>query len=189
MSVPLYLAFLVFVGVSRLFELRISKRNQRDMEQRGARKANDPVYPWMVILHGGTLGAAAVEVLLLHRPWPGWPGFAALAAWVLTNLLRVWVIRTLSIHWNTQVMNSAPIGVVSSGPYRWVRHPNYVAVFVEMLAIPAMHSAWWTLAVTAVAHTLVLRARVRSEEAVLMANPEYARVMGPKPRFLPRWGA
>jgi methyltransferase len=156
------------------------------MEQQGARRAHDPVYPWMVLLHGGTLCAAAAEVLLAPRVWPGVLGLLALAAWLGSNLLRVWVIRTLSVHWNTQVVNSAPIGVISSGPYRWVRHPNYVAVFIEMLAIPTIYGAWWTLLATTIAHILVLRLRVRSEEAVLLSNPEYLAAMGPKPRFLPR---
>ena len=185
MTVNVYLAFLSIIGLARLFELRLSHNNQRRMEQQGARRANDPVYPWMVALHVGTLLAAAAEVVFLQRPWIPWLGAAGVGIWLLTNVLRFWVIRTLAGHWNTQVVDSTRLGVISSGPYRWVRHPNYVAVFFEMIAIPLIHSAWFTLLVTTVAHVLVLRLRVRSEEKVLLADPGYREAMGGKPRFLP----
>ena len=71
------------------------------------------------------------------------------------------------------------------GPYRWVRHPNYTAVFVELLALPLIHMAWITAALGTVAHVFVLRARVASEDRVLLANPDYVARMGHKPRFLP----
>jgi methyltransferase len=183
-----YSIFLALVGAFRLLELRISKRNQREMEARGARKAKDPVYPWMVALHTGTLAACAGEVWALERLWPGAIGWSAVLIWALSNVLRVWVIRTLAVHWNTQVMASAPLGVISSGPYRWIRHPNYVAVFFEMIAIPAIHGAWLTMIVTTVCHVAVLAARIRAEDRVLLADPEYRAAMGNKPRFLPGWG-
>ncbi len=188
MSGAAYSIFLALVGAFRLLELRISKRNQREMEARGARKAKDPVYPWMVALHTGTLAACAREVWALERLWPGAIGWSAVLIWALSNVLRVWVIRTLAVHWNTQVMDSAPLGVISSGPYRWIRHPNYVAVFFEMIAIPAIHGAWLTMIVTTVCHVAVLAARIRAEDRVLLADPEYRAAMGNKPRFLPGWG-
>lgn len=187
MSVRLYLAFLALIAVSRLFELAISKRNQTRMLQGGARPARDPVYPWMVALHTATLLGAAAEVVWLDRPWIPALGWSCLSAWAAANVLRFWVIRTLAHHWNTQVVDSTSLGVISSGPYRWVRHPNYVAVFVEMIAIPALHGAWLTLLGATLGHLWVLTARIGSEEKVLLADPEYRRVMGPKPRFVPRF--
>jgi methyltransferase len=74
---------------------------------------------------------------------------------------------------------------VDSGPYRWVRHPNYTAVFVEMLALPLVHSAWITAAAGGLAHLFVLRARVAAEDRVLLASADYVARMGSKPRFLP----
>lgn len=184
-SVVWYLGFLAVVGVSRLLELRLSRRNQTRMLNAGAQRARDPVYPWMVALHTGTLVACALEVILLSRTAPLWLAVCCLAVWAASNLLRAWVIKTLAVHWNTEVVDSTSIGVVSSGPYSVVRHPNYVAVFLEMLAIAGMHGAWLTLAVSGAAHILVLHRRIESEETVLLRNPEYQRVMAGKPRFLP----
>lgn len=183
----LYAGFLAVVAVSRLAELVLSRRNQRRLAEAGARRKPDPVYPLMVALHSLTLVGAALEVFVFQRPLVVWLAASCFLVWLLANALRFWCIRTLGRHWNTQVVDSTSTGVISSGPYRWVRHPNYTAVFVEMLAIPLLHTAWITALVVAVAHSLVLRARVRSEESVLSASEEWRRAMAHKPRFIPRF--
>jgi len=75
-----------------------------------------------------------------------------LALFVAANIVRWWVIRTLGEHWNVQVMDSTKLGVITTGPFRYVRHPNYAAVFVEMIALPLIHTAWMTALVGAIAH-------------------------------------
>ena len=100
--------------------------------------------------------------------------------------VRWWVIRTLGSHWNVQVMDSAGLGVVSSGPFRAVRHPNYAAVFVEVAALPLVHTAWITCLAGSAAHLWVLSRRLALEEAVLLSHEEYRMRMGGKPRFVPR---
>ena len=99
--------------------------------------------------------------------------------------LRWWVIATLGPHWNVRVVRSMDLGVVTSGPYRFVRHPNYVAVFVELLALPLVHGAYLTSIAGALLHVAVLRRRITLEESVLMADPAYRRAFEGKPRFLP----
>jgi methyltransferase len=108
------------------------------------------------------------------------------ALFVFANALRWWVIRTLAGHWNVEVMASSRVGVVTSGPYRWVRHPNYVAVVIEMFSLPMIHTAWITALAGTLANMEILRRRLRVEEGVLMADPSYRSAMGEKPRFLPR---
>jgi methyltransferase len=95
------------------------------------------------------------------------------------------VIRTLGEHWNVQVMDSTRLGVVTSGPFRFVRHPNYAAVFTEMLVLPLIHTAWITSLAGSLAHIAVLAQRLATEERVLFANPDYRAAMTGKPRFLP----
>jgi methyltransferase len=107
------------------------------------------------------------------------------AIFLAANVVRWWVIRTLGNHWNVQVMDSTRLGVISSGPFRYVRHPNYAAVFAEMLALPLIHTAWITAIVGSLAHVAVLSQRLSTEERVLLANPEYRATMAGKPRFLP----
>jgi methyltransferase len=139
----------------------------------------------MVALHTGVLASAALEVVVLRRPFVAAVGVPALALVVLANLLRWWVIATLGPHWNVRVMGSLSIGVVSTGPFRFVRHPNYVAVFVELAALPLVHGAWLTALVGSALHALILRRRIALEEKVLFADAGYRAVMGPKPRFIP----
>ena len=181
-----YIVLLALVGAGRLIELKISRRHQRALAAQGVRKIAEPHFRWMVLLHGGVLAGAAVEVLLLHRPWI--PALAATMGvlFIFANALRWWVVHSLAGHWNVEVMPSASIGVVTSGPYRWVRHPNYVAVVVELFSLPMIHTAWITALVATVANAEILRRRLRVEETALASDANYRALMGAKPRFLPR---
>jgi methyltransferase len=83
-------------------------------------------------------------------------------------------------------MESSRVGVVSSGPYRWVRHPNYVAVVLEIFSLPLIHTAWITAIVGTLGDLEILRRRIKVEDGFLMSNPAYRQTMGGKPRFFPR---
>jgi len=181
-----FLSLLAAVGVGRLLEMRLSRRHQRALAARGARREPEPGFAAMVALHTGVLVAAAVEVVALRRPFVPALGVPALVVFALANALRWWVIATLGPHWNVQVVGSLSLGVVTAGPYRFVRHPNYVAVFVELLALPLVHGAWLTALVGAALHVGVLRRRLALEEAVLAADATYRAAMAHKPRFVPR---
>lgn len=181
-----FLILLGCVGLERLWELQISRRHQRDLATRGAQKHSDPLYRWMVALHAGVLFGAAVEVIALRRPFIVRLAILALLLFLLATLLRWWVIRTMGMHWNTEVVDSGSLGVISEGPFRWIRHPNYVGVFVELIALPLIHTAWITASLAAVLNVFVLRHRLRIEERLLHAVPTYQTSMAGKPRFLPR---
>jgi methyltransferase len=185
LSVILFLALLLAVAAMRIVELRISKRHQQDMAARGAAKAKDPIFRWMAIFHTLVLVGAAAEVVLLGRPFLPALAIPMTVLFVIANIVRWWVIRTLGEHWNVEVMDSTCLGVITTGPFRYVRHPNYAAVFVEMIALPLIHTAWITALVGAVAHVFILSGRLAAEERVLFANPDYAAAMSGKPRFLP----
>src|SRR3954451_19984364 len=132
MSTRWYTLFLAAVGLGRLIELRISRRHQRALAIRGMVKIAEPHFHHMVLLHAGVLLASALEVWLLRRPFRRALALPAGVMVVLANALRWWVIRTMAGHWNVQVMNSVELGVVTDGPFRWIRHPNYAAVFLEL---------------------------------------------------------
>ena len=185
LSVIAFLILLVLVVALRIVELRISRRHQQELVARGAAKINEPRFRWMVLLHTTVLIGAALEVVLLKRPLI--PALAAVmfVIFLTANAVRWWVIRTLGDHWNVQVMDSTSLGVITTGPFRFVRHPNYAAVFAEMLALPLIHTAWITALVGTVAHAAVLAQRLSTEERVLFANPDYRAAMAGKPRFLP----
>ena len=171
MTTGFFLGLCGAVGAGRLFEMTISRRHQRALAAQGAAPLPEPVFGAMVALHTAVIGGAAIEVVALHRPFVAALGVPALAVLVLSNALRLWVIRSL--------------GVVTGGPYRFVRHPNYVAVFCELLALPLVHGAYLTATVGALLHLLILRRRVTLEESILMTDESYRRAFAGKPRFLP----
>ncbi len=185
-SVNAFLGLLAAVAALRLAELILSRQHQRELAERGVRKIAEPYFPWMVLVHIGVLGGAAMEVVHLKRSFYPVLGGVMGLVFVCSNLMRWWVIRTLGAHWNVQVMDSARLGVVTGGPYRYVRHPNYAAVFAELIALPMIHTAWLTALAGAAGQIFVLWQRLTVEEPVLMANPAYREAMAHKPRFLPR---
>ncbi len=185
LSRALYVGLIAVVAALRLVELRLSKRNQQRLAAQGATKAADPRFPAMVVLHTAVLAGAAAEVVFLQRPFIPLLAAPMGALFLAANALRWWVIHTLGTHWNVQVMDSARLGVITGGPYRWVRHPNYSAVFVEMFSLPLIHTAWLTATAGSAVHAWVLHGRIAAEERVLLADPAYRAGMGAKPRFLP----
>ena len=185
LSVYLYLGLLATVGVLRLVELRISNKHQERMLAHGAVRVSEPHFKWMVAIHTGILVGAALEVVFLHRPFLPLLGATMFALFVASNLMRLWVVRALGDLWSVEVMDSTRIGVVTTGPFRFVRHPNYTGVILEMISLPLIHTAWITALAASAAYSIALTMRIRTEESVLMANPEYRASMGHKPRFLP----
>jgi methyltransferase len=186
-SAWIFVALCATVGALRLVEMALSRRHQRALAGNGAAPIPEPVFGAMVGLHTGVLLAAALEVLLLRRPLVVGLAVPALVLFLLANALRFWVIATLGVHWNVRVVRSTPpLGVITDGPYRYVRHPNYVAVFVELAALPLIHGAYITAALGSALHLLILRRRVALEESVLFADEAYRRAFDAKPRFIPR---
>jgi methyltransferase len=185
-SVLAFVALCAAVGVVRLIEMRISRRHQRALAAHGASRRPERLFPAMVALHTAVIVGGPIEVLSFGRPWRPAVGWAALAVVLAAQGLRWWVIRTLGAQWNVQIVASTPShGVVTSGPYRWIRHPNYVAVFAELAALPLVHGAWLTASLGALAHAAILAGRIRAEERVLMSDRAYRAAMGRKPRFVP----
>lgn len=185
LSVYLYLGLLLAVAALRVVELRISKRHQKRMTERGAAKVKDPYFRWMAAFHTLVLAGAAAEVVFLGRRAIPMLAASMLVLFAAANLVRFWVIRTLGEHWNVQVVDSTRLGFVTAGPFRYVRHPNYAAVFVEMIALPLIHTAWITALAGGLLHAVVLALRLSVEDPMLLANPDYRAAMGAKPRFLP----
>lgn len=185
LSVYLYLTLLAAVGLLRLVELRISRQHQERMLSQGAVRVPEPHFKWIVVVHSGVLLGAALEVVLLRRPFLPLLAATMFVLFLASNLMRFWVVRAMGNLWSVQVMDSTRIGVVTTGPFRFVRHPNYTGVILEMISLPLIHTAWITALATSVGYSIALFLRIRAEETVLMANPEYRAAMGHKPRFLP----
>jgi methyltransferase len=157
------------VAAERVAELVVARRNERWSSARGAIVTGQGHYPAMVALHTGLLVGCPAEVWLVDRPYVptlAWPMLAALAG---AQALRWWCIGTLGPRWNTRVIVLPGLPLVTSGPYRLLRHPNYVAVVAEGVALPLVHTAWVTAAVFTVLNAALLTVRIRCENRALAA--------------------
>jgi len=172
MSLPLpYALLILLVAAERLAELVVSRRNAAWSMQRGGREYGAGHYPPMVVLHSGLLLGALVEVAVADRPFDSALGWPMLAVVIASQALRWWCITTLGSRWNTRVIVVPGLALVTGGPYRLVRHPNYVAVVAEGIALPLVHTAWVTAVIFTVLNAALLRIRIRTEDAALASVP------------------
>ncbi|BBX18632.1 hypothetical protein CRI77_07720 [Mycolicibacterium duvalii] len=160
-----YLLLIGAIAAERVAELVASQRNLRVSRARGGVEFGARHYPVMVVLHTGLLVGCVVEAA--HReflPALGWPMLAVVVA---AQALRWWCIATLGYQWNTRVVVVPGARRVTGGPYRFLTHPNYVAVVAEGIALPLVHSAWITALVFTVLNAALLRTRIRIEDEAL----------------------
>ena len=187
MALSAYLGFLLLIGVERTVELLLSRRNARIAFSRGGVESGADHFRWMTVLHALFLPACAVEAYLgaIHRghDWSRQVGWIALTFAVGAQALRWWAIASLGWRWNVRVIVTPGEPPVRRGPYRYIRHPNYIAVMLEMLAVPLVHGAWLTALVFSLLNAWVLRLRIRDEERAL--GDAYARAFAQVPRFIP----
>jgi len=181
----LYTLLVAAVALGRLIELRIAERHRRSLLARGGVETGAGHYPWMVALHTAFLFACPLEVWLLDRPFI--PGLAAAMLVLLLGAvaLRWWVIATLGERWTTRIIFLPGASPVAGGPYRLLRHPNYLAVIAEIAALPLVHTGWITALAFSVLNFWLLRVRIRAEEAALAGVSDYERVFAGRPRLLP----
>jgi len=174
------------VALERLAELVLSRRNARRALARGAVEAESRrFFALMVGAHAAFLVAPPLEVILLDRPFLPWLGAPMLALAAAAMALRYWAIVELGERWNTRVLVVPGDPAATGGPYRWVRHPNYLAVIVEMFALPLVHSAWLSALLFSALNGLLLRARLRHEEAALGRLAGWATTVASRGRLLP----
>ncbi len=166
-SAVLFTVLVGAVALERLAELVVAQRNARWAFARGGRETGAGHYPVMVLLHTGLLVGCLAEVWLADRPFVPALGWPMLALALGSQVLRWWCIATLGPRWNTRVIVVPGLPLVARGPYRWLRHPNYVAVVVEGFALPLVHSAWLTAAVFTAANAALLTVRIRTENRAL----------------------
>ncbi len=181
----LYVGLIGLVVLERLVELVITERNARRLKARGGFEVGKAHFVPMALLHAWLLAAAPLEVFLLERPFLPVLGVAMLLALAGTMALRYWAIASLGDRWTTRVFVVPGEPPVAKGPYRWLRHPNYLAVIVEVAVMPLVHTAWWTALAFSIGNALVLRTRIRVEEEALAKYSDYQGILGDRPRIVP----
>jgi len=186
MVIPLgaYLAFLGALGAERIAELIISARNARWAFAQGARETGRGHYPVMAAFHTLFILSCAAEALIFRRTFPGHVGWIALAGALAAQALRYWAVITLGRRWNTRIIVLPGAAPVTSGPYRLIRHPNYLAVVIEMICVPMIYGCWLTAIVFSAGNAALLRVRIKAEESALGIT--YGETFSSVPRLLPR---
>ena len=162
-----YVLLIALVGLERLAELVVARRNLAWSRERGGIEFGASHYPLMVVLHVGFLVGCLAEVILLDRPFIPALGWTMLAILIAAQALRWWCISTLGPRWNTRVIVIPGAPRVTGGPYRLIPHPNYVAVVAEGIALPLVHGAWITALTFTVLNALLLRKRISIENSAL----------------------
>lgn len=179
----LYLALLGAIAVERVVELVVSRRNASLAFARGGIEYGARHFPVMAATHTLFLISCALEPLLLDRAFPGLLGFAALVIVIAAQGLRWWAALTLGERWNVRIIVVPGDAPVDGGPYRYMRHPNYLAVIAELIALPLVHGAYATALVFSLANLALLAVRIPAEEQAL--GDPYAKQFDTRARFVP----
>lgn len=162
-----YYLFILAVGLERLVELVVARRNAAWSIARGGKEFGRGHYPVMVGMHALILVACIVEVWALHRPFIPWLGWPMVGVVALSTVVRWRCVAVLGKRWNPRLIVIPNAPLITDGLYRWLRHPNYVAVAAEVAALPLVHSAWLTAITFSVANALILNVRIRAENRAL----------------------
>ncbi|WP_046175857.1 isoprenylcysteine carboxyl methyltransferase family protein [Domibacillus indicus] len=168
----IFLMFISFLCAQRLLELVIARRNEKWMISQGGYEAGARHYPFMVALHVSFFASLIAEVVLLGKSislaWPVW-----LVLFLLAQLGRVWTLRSLGPFWNTKIIVLPGAKIVKKGPYRWVRHPNYIIVTMELIIIPLLFQAYYTALIFTFLNALMLAVRIGAEEQALIEATDF----------------
>lgn len=156
-----------FVILQRLAEMVYARYNEQAMKKQGAIEAGAGHYKWIVMLHILFFVSLFIEVLYMKgNTGPGWLIF--LVIFIIAQILRVWTLASLGRFWNTKILVLPGAAKVKRGPYRWIPHPNYIVVAMEIVSLPLIFGAWRTaLFFTAANALLLLLVRIPAEEKAL----------------------
>jgi methyltransferase len=151
----------------RVLELVISKRNAAWSFAQGGKEYGHAHYKWMVVLHTAFLICCVVEPWILQPVVPEFVCVLSIVVVIFTQALRWWVISTLGQQWNTRVIIVPSYKRVRKGPFLFLNHPNYLAVILELAALPLIGGAWITSLVFTLLNLLLLRERILVENDAL----------------------
>jgi methyltransferase len=180
-----YFIFLGLFAARKVLDQLRSRRNIRLLQGRQILASGDRAFPWMLLTHVAFFVLTPLEVVLLDREFLPALGLPMIGLFLLALLLRWWASSLLKEQWNSQVVVPADLQPVTSGPYRLLRHPNYLAVSVELLAAGLMYSAFLSTAVVGVLNLCATVKRIHAEEEVLFRVPAYRAAMAHKARLIP----
>lgn len=181
----IFTAIVAAVIIQRLLELRISQRNVAALLAQGGQVQNDNLLSLVKGLQVSWWLAMLAEVWWLGRPFIPWLAAIALLLTMAGQVLRFLSMKALGTGWTLPILTIPDQPVVSQGIYRYLRHPNWLGVMLEIVGLPLVHSAYWTALVFAIANLLIMRQRIRTEEKALSEHSNYLSIFANTPRLIP----
>lgn len=164
---PLYMwVILIFIILQRLVELKIAKRNEKWMKARGGIERGAKHYKWFILVHSLFFISICLEVIIRDVSNVKL-NYVLFTIFMITQVLRIWCIRSLGEFWNTKIIISPEFSLVKSGPYKYVKHPNYIIVGIELFVVPLLFGAYITSIVFPLLHIILLTIRIPFEERAL----------------------
>lgn len=187
----IFIALVAATIGQRILELLRSRSNQATMREQGFQRVDSSrSYRCMVVVHATWFVAMLIEHVIAPRELLAFVPWIALVVFVFAQLLRLWALRSLGSQWNVQIMapggDKDQLGLVAIGPYRYVRHPNYLAVILEFVALPLVGNAPVTAVVWSCLNGIVLFFRIQHEEKHLQRRPGYEERLSKIPCLVPK---
>jgi methyltransferase len=180
----IFYLFLIIIIVQRVSELFIARRNETYMKSMGGEEHGRDHYPLIVAVHLLFLLSFTIEVIVFNKEVsPLW--MMILPIILITQIIRYWAVFSLGPFWNTKIIIVPDLEVVAKGPYRFMRHPNYLVVAVEILFLPIFFQAYATAILFTVLNAAILTIRISAEEKALMQHTDYKKSFINKRRFIP----
>ncbi|GAF65568.1 hypothetical protein BTS2_2466 [Bacillus sp. TS-2] len=175
---------LLMVALQRLVELMIAERNKQWIIKNGGYEVGRSHYRYLVLMHSSFLLFLVLEVIIFQKELAPW-WYVPFSLFMIAQAGRVWAIHSLGEFWNTRIMILPGAKVITKGPYQFIRHPNYVVVMLEILALPLIFQAYWTAALFTILNGLILSKRIKMEEMALRNHTNYEEVFSERKRFIP----
>ncbi|SFI88394.1 isoprenylcysteine carboxyl methyltransferase family protein [Thermoflavimicrobium dichotomicum] len=174
------------VVIQRCVELLLAKKNAAWIKEQGGYEIGRKHYPLLVAVHVLFFAGMLLEKEILHAASPSW-WWLPFLGFMLAQGLRWWCIHSLGPYWNTRIWVVPGHVPLAKGPYRYLRHPNYVAVIIEFVTLPLAMGAYLTAWIASIINlVLLLFVRIPAEERALGETTCYEEIMTGKSRFLPR---
>jgi methyltransferase len=180
-----YFLLLVLFGVRKIIDQIRSHRNFDALIQRGLVPNSDPAAPLLVFTHVLFFILTPLEVLALRREFIPALGIPMILILFAAMGLRYWSRSSLGAYWTSRVAVPSDMRPVVRGPYRLIRHPNYLAMSIELLAMDLIYSAWLTAVVVGILNAWSIVLRMKAEERALFQVPGYQEAMQNKARLIP----
>ncbi|MBP3952589.1 isoprenylcysteine carboxyl methyltransferase family protein [Bacillus suaedae] len=176
--------FITIVIAQRMAEVMIANRNAKWIVSQGGYEVGRDHYKYIVMVHSLFFIALLIEVSLSRNTATTW-AIAPLIVFLIAQVGRVWALSSLGRFWNTRIMILPGAKVIAKGPYRFLRHPNYVIVITELAVLPLIFQAYWTAIIFTVINALILSVRIKKEEQALQEVTNYDAIFEKKKRFIP----